>query len=184
MYATAFDLLLCHYHATLKHKKSCAFSQVMSENFQTFCDSLMWYFLFSFLPWKLGVANLHALLIDVPGVLSTSDNTRLESWLDCLKATLCAIYFLFFVIIKKDNRNFNKLKWYQISFWWPSFKCFKLSKLLFFPFKLIFFSSFLIVILRGVHIFKHFNSYFQVYVEKLEMLLDQSQNLEVLPAKC
>lgn len=38
--------------------------------------------------------------------------------------------------------------------------------------------------LRGVHIFKHFNSYFQVYVEKLEMLLDQSQNLEVLPAKC
>lgn len=47
-----------------------------------------------------------------------------------------------------------------------------------------FFSSFLIVILRGVHIFKHLNSYFQVYVEKFEMLLDQSQYLEVLPAKC
>lgn len=113
-------------------------------HFPTFCDSLMWYFLFSFPAWKLGVANLHALLIDVPDVLSTSDNTRLESWLDCLKATLCAIYFLFFVIVK-GQRNFSKLKWYQISSWWPSFKCFKLSKLLFFSFKLIFFSCFLIL---------------------------------------
>lgn len=152
-------------------------------HFPTFCDSLMWYFLFSFPAWKLGVANLHALLIDVPDVLSTSDNTRLESWLDCLKATLCAIYFLFFVIVKKGQRNFSKLKWYQISSWWPSFKCFKLSKLLFFSFKLIFFLM-LSHSLCGVHIFKHFNSYFQVYVEKLEMLLDQSQNLEDLPAKC